>query len=178
MHRLCQRTRRQPNSDGCRVCSDLAKPQHRAKCISCFDMARKVVGPADLADAVQSCRTCATSAADFTACENCILTKPYSSGCGCCALLKAPSDQTSCYKYSADGKLSGGFWIGSDCLGRLSAPQERQRCLNCLHDPKSSSARKSFCWACHNWYNTPEGRNKCVKCLGTPQKDYLACSRL
>ena len=63
------------NSDGCHVCSRLAKPQHTAKCISCFDKASKVVAPADLADAVQSCSTYAvTSAANFTACENCILT--------------------------------------------------------------------------------------------------------
>jgi len=163
------------SSYGCRVCSDLAKPQQTTKCISCFDKARKVVAPADLDGAVESCSTCATSAADFTACESCILTTPYGSGCGYCALLKTPSDQNACYKCRAGGKvLDSGC---SDCLGRLSDPQQKQSCLSCLRDPKISSAGKSFCWACHNWFNTPEGRRKCVRCLGTPQKDYLACIR-
>jgi len=173
---------------GCRVCSTLANPQQTTKCISCFDKARKVAcaagvnaeskgyACADADDAVQSCSTCATSAADFTACEKCILTKPYSSGCGYCALLKAPSEQTSCYKCRADGKvLNSGC---SDCLSYLSDPQQKQSCLSCLGDPKISSAGKSWCFGCQNWYNTLDGRNKCVKCLGTPQSDYLACSRL
>ena len=165
-------------SNGCRVCFSLDNPQHRAKCISCFDKARKVVAPADLADAVQSCSTCAMSAADFTACENCILTKPYGTGCLTCALmLDTPSDQSLCYKCRTEGKvLDSGC---SDCLGALSDPREKQSCLSCMRDPNISPAGKSNCFYCHRWYDTPEGVSKCVKCLGTPQKDYYAaCSGL
>jgi hypothetical protein len=177
------------NFQRCSVCSGLPNPEHTRKCISCFDKARKVACTAgtkaestgysciDLNDAVQSCSTCSTSAADFTACEKCILTKPYSSGCGYCALLNTPSDQSLCYQCRAFGGVQNSGC--SDCLNYLSDAKQKESCLSCLGDPKISAAGKAWCFGCQNWYNTAEGRSKCVKCLGSPQSDYFqACSRL
>lgn len=174
----------------CVTCATMsnATPAAVQKCMACTEAGRKVAcSPpassyssnytcADLWSVASECATCSTSAADFGACSKCIVTKPYSSGCGSCAILKGASDQAACYKCRATTGVTSS--VCSDCSLYTRDPEQKKFCMGCLADPTIGPAGKTWCFGCSNWANNAASRAKCQKCLATPQSNYVdACGR-
>jgi hypothetical protein len=167
----------------CNECASLgAQPQQVEQCMSCLDAMEPLA--CDSRDFhpgcwnpkvdVSACRTCASRAADFGVCLDCLRSSPYSANCESCAGLE-PGKQGACYNCSRAAAHPGSGC--ADCLQNVADPAQLQQCVGCLTNPKIGAEGKSWCYGCMNWCPDFGGRAQCVACLGTPQDAYMrACA--
>ena len=177
---------------GCKVCSTITPntKQKVSQCLGCVEKTLKAACPVnttaesrsysctDLSKSVESCRYCATAAANFTSCETCMTKKPYSQGCGECTQLKTPAEQSQCYSCIATNKVVGTGC--SDCVSGFyfTGAQLKKNCLTCLADSKISFSSKTWCVGCQNWYTSQAGRVKCAQCLAQNPVEVHPCTKL
>lgn len=121
-----------------------------SKCLGCLEKASKVAcstvafpqscwNPETAGDV---CKTCASTAADYSSCVNCITSRPYSDSCSVCGSLTGQALQASCY--GCVKAAASPFTGCSDCLSYLKDAKAQEQCLSCMTNPQTTSAGRQW----------------------------------